>query len=105
MDGASMYRVGKGHNPAARGNRPSGAREAAKASHAVLEKGAVIHDRSAGEGSLHLSSGSYCGHAEGRVYFVALGRAPRRIVEYASGALPARALYPRPSAHPRYETR
>ena len=37
--------------------------------------------------SPHFSPGFYCGGGSGHVYCVALSRAPRRTVEYASGAL------------------
>jgi len=53
--------------------------------------------------SPHFSPAFYCGGGSGHVYCVALGRAPRRTVEYACGALRSRALYPCPSAPPRYE--
>jgi len=36
--------------------------------------------------SPHFSPAFYCGGGSGRVYCVALGRAPRRTVEYACGA-------------------
>jgi hypothetical protein len=44
--------------------------------------------------SPHFSPAFYCGGGSGHVYCVALGRAPRRTVEYACGALLSRALYP-----------
>src|SRR5512137_1276301 len=52
----------------------------------------------------HVSQAFYCGGGSGHVYCVALGRIPRRTVEYACGILPSRALYPCPSAPPRHET-
>jgi len=42
--------------------------------------------------SPHFSPAFYCGGGSGHVYCVALGRSPRRTVEYACGALPSRAL-------------
>jgi len=40
-----------------------------------------------GDASPHFSPALYCGGGSGHVYYVALGRAPRRTVEYACGAL------------------
>jgi hypothetical protein len=59
----------------------------------------------------HFSPAFYCGGGSRHINCVALGRAPRHTVEYACGALgragwktARRALYPCPSAPPRYET-
>jgi hypothetical protein len=55
----------------------------------------------------HFSRAFYYGGGSGHVYCVALGRAPRRTVEYACGALGrapvSEAAYPCPSAPPRYK--
>jgi len=54
--------------------------------------------------SPHSSPDFYCGGGSRHIYAVALCQAPRRAVEYVCGAPRSRALYPPPSAPPRYKT-
>jgi len=53
--------------------------------------------------SPHFSPPICCGSARVRVSYVALGPSARRSVNYASTLEPARALYPRALAAPRYD--